>query len=1249
MRTHLRAFESVMHPTHTARVFRPALALAALLLLLVLGLQSGCGARQSADARLAPVSNAMVLPASPDALRDFASTAPERDDQAYLLAFTRLLFADFDGAVRALIDETPTWESDALRVGRLAFLIWNYQNIIDLEPLRQWANAQDRASMVPVEAVLHQELSSYLSVDLLIEEDADTLPLALDFGGAASWNVYGPVSSHLSQSVRSMGVAANVKSIQDLPHRSTQVNRRQETRLGSIGDNPSRGSVMLYETFLQVDAPTTLVFASFGGADYLSLWVGDTLTLQRYAEDGNEPAYLTRTVRLDAGVHRVLMKHGGRESSVRTIRAVAIDGELKNFAADIGPATQTKATIVPAQPKNVSAWLSPQTDEGLTPWLVAVSVAMLGDDGLLWTLSDAEFETEHPLVSFIRANILENLGNYGLGKARALQELRSIDERWLPLEGVEMMAAQLAFTASDDDTAPQALAPAAMDPAASPHVRRAYASMVGQLGYDALAWRTLAQLSKEYPTWCAVWREYLQRSVGYRGLLTEADFEGAPRSCHDVRQLEVLATKVWRGESADYNASLLRDLARRPGSQAFAVSAFWQFLQSEGADAAERYLQTLDLRGLRAEELVPLRAALAFVRSGQAETVAAIDQGLAQRPENAVLQRQAWSLDARSAFEALRVDGLEALKEYRANQRDASAVADIVYVLDYGAWRYFEEGGAVKIVHQLFELNSREAISSMGEIGVPHNAITLEMRVIKPDGSLRTPVQIDEKQSLSLPDLEIGDVLEIESVEFIPPNMEEVLGYQSGGFFFQATSAPMHLSQMVVEYPARWGDEALLEVHHFDGERTRTTQGNYVRETLTVHKSPTMVSERWTPDPQEYFPWASFHAFRSKDVEVEGYADYVGTRVAPSAEIDAMRRTVLAGVRGEAAQVEALFRFVADEVVMSSGFFGVSALETARMMRGDRMSLLFALLQSAGFDPQVTLVESFDGPRYASEVFRVDRFDSVLLHVRVGTKDYWLDPNREFAPFNVLQSYMQGGEALVILGSRLGEELTVPTSPDLDARNRSVVELWLDEEGNARLSYVYHYSPDYAAGMRDSLRQVPSERDRVRYMEQFLSANYGPSTIEKLIIEGAEEPSTPLVFRMEARIDGLATKRGDELYIDRAFEPPAQFLGYTAASNRQLPLLIDSPTFTDIEVTIHPPAGYRRSRRLESLELSHGDYHYARSVKDAAGEAVRWVRRVTVPRGRVQPEAYGALAQFAQGVRDAERVRLQWMRDGSGD
>lgn len=1220
-------------------------SLALLLTLAAFGLLvSGCGAGQRTDHSLAWSNDRGSLPESREALVEVAGQPPASDSEALMVAFARMLLADFDGAQQALLDHELLWETTSLRVARLAFLIWNYQNVTDPEVVQRWVAALDLSSLSAVEWVLRDQLAAYTEQDRLARADETYVPTALDFGGAESWTFYGPVARGIALGMDDQGVAGEVPSLRELPVGPWVQRRVVPTLVGAVGDVPSRENTFYLESFLRVDAPSELVFSTFGESDFFSLWLDDTLVFQRLPSDVHQPDFLMQEVRVEPGTYRVLLRIGSSSRGLRDIRARAVQGAITGFAADLGPASSATAPTLRNTPSAVSDWFGDVPKDHVTAWLSAATVAFVGDQNVRRKLVEDAPAPDHPLIVWVRANLVEHLRDYPIAPSEALNALRQVDPAWMPLQGVEMMEAQLAFTAAEDDEAPQKIAAYAFDSQASPHLRRAYASMVGQLGFDALAFKALQQLAQEYPSWCAVWSEYLQRARSYRGTLLESDFASAPMVCPDVRQMRDRIIGVAAGQPAEYQASLARRSQRLPGSLNTYRSIFWQLLRDAGEPAARVFYNTLPHGVFSLEERAAAEAAMAYLVDGSPGAEAVLEETVEHLPAILTPHTALARLRGDQVLQDLRVDGNAALAEYRnAKNKEDTVAGELVYVLDYSAWRYFEEGGGVRVVHQMYELNSRDAVAQMGEIGMPNHGFVLELRVIKPDGTMRTPVQFTEKQSLSLPDLAVGDVVEMEYLEIIAPHLPEHSGERSPNFYFQTGSVPMFRSELIVDYPKAWADDALLEIFHFrGGDYEREEHGAYVRENLRMRNIPSAQNERGAPSPEDYLPWATFSLKRNLDRELDAYTSYVEQQVASAPEIQAQAQKLIDGVTPPSKQVEALFRYVVDDVEMAGGFVSVSALETLRMTRGARLSLLYAMLEAIGLEPQLALVRRFDAPTIRSRFEGTSSYDDVVLYVRAAGKDFWLQTDQELAPFNQLRSDLQGSDALIIAGTRVGETTVVPKAPHLSSLNRSEVELWLDENGDAKIRYRFEYSQEYGADMRTSLVYVPSHRERVRFMEQYLSANYGPATIESLVIEGENDPNDPLVFVMEGVVEGIAIDDGQELYIDRAIEPPASLFSRTNTPARTLPMLIEAPIYHDIDVTIHPPAGYQLTRVMEDSSLEQGENHYERRVTSTESGRVQWRRSVRVQRAWLAPEEYPELVKFSRNVAEMERVRVQW-------
>lgn len=1218
-------------------------ALSQTLLFALLAFVSACGARQDAAETLPWAHPAAETPADREALFAHSDARHAEASDALVAAYTQLLRADYDAALRVLTDDGADWSAPSLRVARLAFMAWNFPNFIELAPLRIWLNALDLDTLTPPEWVLRDMLHGLLEHDRLDALDLDTLPSALEAGGAESWTYYGPVAASAGFHIDTQGVAGEVASLAELALEGVERRRVIPTALGMLFDLPASSQNGFLESFIAVDEASEVVFSTLGAGDAFTLWVGEEEVLRRHPEDTHAPAYSMATLRLEPGVYRVLVRYGHSRQSNRVFRARAIHGAIRSFSATAGPASATAVERVTK--RSLSTWLRDADDDDLAGWLATATLAIIADEAAAFALAQDAVPQEHPARAWMRANLFEAVAHYPLAKSQALDTLRAMDDRWGSLPGVEMMVAQFAFTASDDDDAPLALAAYADDAEASPHVRRAYASMVGQLGFDALAARTLQQLVDEYPEWCAVVMEHVQRATAYRQVLLDEEFAALPDRCARLRRMAITQLEMRRGESEGYLASSERRMARAPGDARQRFHHLWELLDLRSAEAAQRFLETLDPGVLTDEEHAAAEAAIAYQLGGKSAAKEALTRSLADRPGTERFYTASARFGAPDLLEGLRVNGLAALDAHHARETPiVGETSDIVYILDYGAWRFFEDGGAVHITHELIELNSREAVRELGEISEPDRGVTLEMRVIKPDGTIRSPVRSADKAALSLPDLDVGDIIEIENVVFHPPRPREHGGYRTGAFYFAIAGVQLAHSQLVVEYPRAWPEEAVVfETFHLPVEVETTFQDSYTRKSIVVKDSPAIRYERGAPELTEFGPWAIAHVAPNRDFTVAQYAEFLGVQVAPAIEIDALTANILGEQRGARRRAETLFNYVIDEVEMGGGFFVQSALETARMHRGSRIALLYAMLESAGLDPQVAFVRSFDMSAVRSEVFDVESFDSTALFVEAQGTQYWMDPERQFAAFDMLPSYAHGGDAVVVAGSRVGESLVVPTWPDLSSLNEAEAELWLEPNGDARIRYIFRYSDEEATQMRAALEYSRNENERIRSMEQYLSVNYGPATLDSLEIEAEDNPDEPLVMRMEGRVEGIARVQDGALIVDASFEPPAQLAAYTALPARTRPLLMGIPVYTDFELTIHPPEGFVLQRGLEGAELQHGEHTYSREVTRDEKATVGWRREVRVHRGRVSVAGYPALADFAKRVEEVERVRLRWI------
>lgn len=1231
-----------VYPFHAITVKETCVRLGILCMMMATLL--ACGATQSAqEPTLAPLSVSVDLPSLEHAIRDAMASTPSTAAEAFMDANLHVLNGDIDSAFDALMTPDIEWNQEVLRVGRMAFFAANYPDLIDVQAFHTWLQALDVRTMLPQERVILTSLQRSVVVAQLEERNRDTLPSPLPYGGADSWTVMGPVAGAMAQDVESAGALATVSSLQELPLRGRQKRHTYATILGWLPHNPFSNAVAYYESYLKIGEPTRVAVTRFGKGDVFQVWVNDTSVLSRLVDDSNTMTWQMNILDLTPGVYRITMALYSGQSAVQPPQIIPLKGEIEAFSADAGPPRGGDIQHVKHQASNISAALGQADHEHVLTWLVQAQVAMLGDDQLAYDLARQTPQSEHPLMAYMRARLLEYVLDDPLANAQAQRLLDEIDASWGEWDAIEIKKAVLGLRSAGDEQAPIRLAPKATDEHASPHLRYAYAVMMRNLGFEAISYHTVEKLAQQYPMWCDVWTMALRQKQSYRGVLNASDFENAPQTCAGVRTLQADILHKWKGDDAPSNALALQALRRNANSPDSAVEYFWRLMAARDYAAAETWLKQLPDYGVRDEALTLPRAAMARLSNDPQKIADVYTDASTRYPDNLDARLRAAGLRGERFLDAFRVDGDAMLKEYREHKTAADEQGTVTYILDYGSWRIEEDGSGIGIQHQILRLNSSDAVQEFGEVEIPASSVVLDVRVIKADGSVRRPERIANKDSLSIPDLEVGDILEREYASVLTAREDGDIVIRSPNFYFASPAGPMYLSRLDIQYPESWGDNAKVDAHQFEGEITRTRENGMIHERYDVRHQDEAVSEPMAVEHDEFFPWVQFRAFPNKEQVRKTWANFIAPQVAPSPEITALRKSILQGVKGDERQIKALFDYVVQEVESDSSFYATSARETARVLQGDRSALLYALLHDAGFDPQICLVKNADRALVTRSFPDLEDYSSSVLMVALKKKSLWLDPSEEYAPFNQLKGYEQGQDAIVVVGSKAGEIFRTPDNREQDAVNHVHMNIWLDADGQARIQIKIQESVLDSMDIRQMLLYQPDATERRHLFEEQLKESLGSVSITKLAFEGEQDPDQPLTILIEAESSGLVDEQADRLILDKMLLPPVMLLYFTTAASRKTPLLIDDSWSGNMDVTIHPPKGWTLARTVRDVQLQEGNNRYTRSVSQK-GDVISWSRIVHVPPAHVSPQEYESLAAFGVQVRASERIRLEWVR-----
>jgi len=114
-----------------------------------------------------------------------------------------------------------------------------------------------------------------------------------------------------------------------------------------------------------------------------------------------------------------------------------------------------------------------------------------------------------------------------------------------------------------------------------------------------------------------------------------------------------------------------------------------------------------------------------------------------------------------------------------------------------------------------------------------------------------------------------------------------------------------------------------------------------------------------------------------------------------------------------------------------------------------------------------------------SELPSPSRLRGVLLKVKLGSKEYFLDPGLEVAPFGALPAKIRGRKALVLEGATGsgGERfLRIPTELPFDSSQRVEVNASIAQDGTLKAKVKYAMRGDNELLLREAFHQAPKEQ-----------------------------------------------------------------------------------------------------------------------------------------------------------------------------
>ncbi|MBZ4415109.1 DUF3858 domain-containing protein [Myxococcus sp. RHSTA-1-4] len=1008
-----------------------------------------------------------------------------------------------------------------------------------------------------------------------------------------------------------------------------------------LGGEPGEGDLYLLAFDAEVTEPGTYVARSVSGTSHQVLLDGAPL-MERRAWERAASTVTTRAVELPAGKHRFLIRQfKAGTSGLLTFALLREDGRPSGvrFTPAAGPAPQTwgkapdSSEETPGVYPTVESLKTALEEEagGLLATVLAVRDGMARDaDGARRLMAAVEANT--PALLALRAELaaVDRTVPAKVARGRATRDLEAV----LAKDPGNVAALLVRADLFMDDGQPAASLETlkAVDPAAaaaSPAVSMARARAALALDVEALAEESLTVALEAQPGHCeALGLQYnlaRRRDAVERGDRLVEALSGCPGAV--VREAEHARTRGDMETAAKLYADLL---SRDPSSASTGNSLANLYVSLRRYDDATAVLKALAAVWPRNAELVKRMADVREHAGQPAEALALREKALAMEGDDLSLRRAVErTKTGRELLQEYAIDAREAIRAYEAEPVTGGSAA--AFVLDAAAVRVYPDGSIVNRIHTVQKALEQSGVQDIAEVNVPRGAQVLALRTLKADGRVLEPENIEGKDTVSLPGVQVGDYIQVEYLLAEGPRGPAQPGFTASAFYFQIANQPNAWTTYTVVAPK--GSGMKVDAHGMKAPAPKV-EGDVEVFHYEARRVPPFIAEPDAPQSSnEYLPFVLVGAGATgNDGLVRVYGDAFQDRWQRTAEVEAFARKAAEGKQGLEA-VKALHAAVMQRFSGRDSGLAQSAASTVAQDRGSRLTVLKAGLDALGIPARVVAIRTFSTDP-APYLFPQDSLlPFVALRVEPpGSEPVWVDTSVRFGPFGELPEPAMGEREAYLLPEPGRPLEKVKTPPMKEAPGKEVrLALELDAEGQLTGKGEEVYSGFEAAQIAEAFSQLSAE-SRNQALQGAVARYFGGAALSSVKLDHQEQVGAPFVLHYEFTVPRFGRLEGDKRMALGPLTFPAQ-LGrrYVQLSTRRTPLYIDNTEASHTQVTLKMPAGWKLADPQAALNVDSAFGRFTRSEKQEGG-VLTITESLRLPRTRVAPGQYEQFAGFTGDV-----------------
>ena len=574
-----------------------------------------------------------------------------------------------------------------------------------------------------------------------------------------------------------------------------------------------------------------------------------------------------------------------------------------------------------------------------------------------------------------------------------------------------------------------------------------------------------------------------------------------------------------------------------------------------------------------------------------------------------------------------------------------------VVLLDHAASIRFADGTGIQHVRQVMRLLTPSACEEMGEADVPENGVLIAALTHKADGRVLRPEEFAEKASVSFPELEPGDAIQLEYLVSLEPDVFYGGGFLESSFYFNLFEVPVVDSTYIALAPPPMAvnmglqgavpDPVKVSIPGFEGLRFHVGPSQGVvgePETLSPLDALSQVRARCLPAAAG----PEFHPAPNGTLAppvcgtqvVDGIALAREALLPLLAADDALRdraRSVAAVDGTPAAHVAALWSQVQKDVREDDGaWLSVPATAAFESGSGERAIALLAALLAAGFEADLVLAPEKDSGAGVLDWLNPRVYGHKLVRVLLAEGPVFIDPQLPGVPPGHLTPTVLG-EGAYAIGLRAGiEALTLPLESPSGDRRRIDVVLDVGLDGRVRGTWAETALGFDAVVYRSALEPIPAGEWNARVgplVERVLPG----ATAEAVEIDGLGGEG-PLSLRYRFGRDADAR-------LDLRLLPAELASRFATLPERRTDLVVGMNDVVTLTVRVQYPPGRAPAVLPAPVTLAHSGARYSRTAR-RDGDAVVLERELTLRPYVVKPSEYEAFRRFVEGVDAADVLSL---------